>query len=83
MALYITDQCINCDVCLPACPNDAISEGVEIYQIDPELCTECVGHYDTTQCVEVCPIDCILLDLEHAESKKQLTEKFSRITGIK
>ena len=27
MALMITDECINCDVCEPECPNDAISQG--------------------------------------------------------
>ena len=43
MALMITDECINCDVCEPECPNEAISMGVEIYQIDPHRCTECVG----------------------------------------
>ena len=31
MALLITDECINCDVCEPECPNDAISMGAEIY----------------------------------------------------
>ena len=60
MALYITDDCINCDVCEPECPNLAISMGPEIYLIDPRLCTECVGHFDTPQCVEVCPVDCIV-----------------------
>jgi ferredoxin len=55
MALMITDECINCDVCEPECPNGAISQGDEIYVIDPDLCTECVGHYETSQCVEVCP----------------------------
>ncbi|STO54732.1 ferredoxin [Canicola haemoglobinophilus] len=48
MALFITDKCTNCDMCLPECPNDAISVGDEIYVIDPNLCTECVGHYDRT-----------------------------------
>jgi len=47
MALMITDDCINCDVCEPECPNGAISPGEEIYRIDPNSCTECVGHYDT------------------------------------
>ena len=46
MALMITDECINCDVCEPECPNDAISPGEEIYVINPNLCTECVGHFD-------------------------------------
>jgi ferredoxin len=56
MALIITDECINCDVCEPECPNEAIYQGAEIYEIDPSKCTECVGHYDTPQCVEVCPV---------------------------
>ena len=37
MALMITDECINCDVCEPECPNDAISPGEEFYEIDPNL----------------------------------------------
>ena len=57
MSLIISDECINCDVCEPECPNGAISQGDEIYVIDPTKCTECVGHYDTPQCVEVCPVD--------------------------
>ena len=56
MALRITDECINCDVCEPECPNDAISMGEEIYQIDPARCTECVGHFDEPQCVQLCPV---------------------------
>ena len=59
MALKITDVCVNCDVCEPVCPNKAISLGEIIYEIAPNRCTECVGHYDTPQCVEVCPVDCI------------------------
>ena len=35
----ITDECINCDVCEPECPNEAISAGEEIYVIDPKKCT--------------------------------------------
>ncbi len=61
MALLITDECINCDVCEPECPNEAISQGPEIYEIDPNKCTECVGHFDTPQCVAVCPVECIIL----------------------
>jgi ferredoxin len=81
MALKITDECINCDVCEPECPNNAISQGDEIYVIDPDLCTECVGHYDTSQCVEVCPVDCIVADPKHEETKEQLQAKHDRITG--
>ena len=76
MALIITDECINCDVCEPECPNDAISQGEVIFYINPSKCTECVGHYDTPQCVEVCPVDCIPLDPIHVESNEQLQEKY-------
>jgi Na+-translocating ferredoxin:NAD+ oxidoreductase RNF subunit RnfB len=75
MALMITDECINCDVCEPECPNGAISQGEEIYVIDPALCTECVGHYETSQCVEVCPVDCIPLNPDYQETREQLLEK--------
>ena len=75
----ITDECINCDVCEPVCPNEAIYQGQEIYEIDSDLCTECVGHYDTPQCVSVCPIDCIPMNPDVVETKKQLQAKFVRI----
>jgi ferredoxin len=81
MALYITDECINCDVCEPECPNEAISAGDEIYEIDPNLCTECVGHYETSQCIEVCPVDCILVDPEHEETQDQLMDKYTQLTS--
>ncbi|MBN2679141.1 YfhL family 4Fe-4S dicluster ferredoxin [Acidithiobacillus sp. M4-SHS-6] len=81
MSLRIDDNCINCDVCEPECPNSAISMGPHIYVIDPNLCTECVGHYDTPQCMEVCPVDCISKDPEHAESPEQLQDKFLQLTG--
>ncbi len=80
MALLITDECINCDVCEPECPNDAISMGEEIYQIDPHKCTECVGHFDEPQCVQLCPVDCIPLHPEFAESREQLWVKYHRLT---
>ncbi|MGL6176055.1 MAG: 4Fe-4S binding protein, partial [Vibrionaceae bacterium] len=42
MALLITQRCINCDMCEPECPNKAISMGEQIYQIDPDRCTQCL-----------------------------------------
>ncbi len=81
MALMITDECINCDVCEPECPNDAISQGAEIYVIDPDLCTECVGHFEKPQCVEVCPIDCIPFNPNVVETKVQLLEKYYKLTA--
>ncbi|MBC9073533.1 YfhL family 4Fe-4S dicluster ferredoxin [Thauera sp. CAU 1555] len=83
MALMITDECINCDVCEPECPNGAIYQGDEIYEIDPDKCTECVGHFDEPQCQQVCPVDCIPLDPNHQETREQLMEKFVRLTGNK
>ena len=83
MALKITDQCINCDVCEPECPNAAISMGEEIYVIDPRKCTECVGHFDEPQCVQVCPVDCIPLDPEHVETREQLTAKYFALQAVK
>ena len=81
MALMITDQCINCDVCEPECPNQAIFEGEEHYEIKPDRCTECVGHFETPQCVEVCPVDCIPNDPEHVEDKATLYQKFLSISA--
>ena len=83
MALKITDECINCDVCEPECPNGAISQGPEIYEIDPGKCTECVGHFDAPQCQKVCPVDCIPLDPEHVETKEELHAKYLRLTTEK
>ena len=83
MSLKITDACINCDVCEPECPNHAISQGPEIYVIDPDLCTECVGHFDKPQCQQVCPVDCIPLDPEHAETREELMAKYQRLMTLK
>lgn len=79
MSLLINQLCINCDVCAPACPNDAISQGETIYVIDPRRCTECVGHYDEPQCVEVCPVECIDLDLAIPETREQLLAKYLQL----
>ncbi len=83
MSLIITDECINCDVCEPECPNDAISQGDTIYIIDPKKCTECVGHYDTPQCVEVCPVDCIPKDEGNVETPAQLQVKYEALMAAK
>jgi ferredoxin len=77
----ITDECINCDVCEPECPNEAIYQGEEIYEIDPSRCTQCVGHFDTPQCIEVCPVDCIVPDPNHAETDEQLQTKYEKLTS--
>lgn len=75
MALIINQLCVNCDVCEPACPNQAITQGELIYEIDPNRCTECVGHFDEPQCVVVCPVECIDKDPLYVETEEQLLAK--------
>jgi ferredoxin len=77
MALKILDDCINCDVCEPACPNQAIYQGVDFYEINPARCTECVGHFEIPQCQQVCPVECIIVDPEHKESHDELLKKLN------
>ena len=79
MALWITDECINCDVCEPECPNQAIYMGPEIYEIDPGRCTECVGHFNEPQCVQVCPVNCIPINPAFVETPEQLLAKYHRL----
>ena len=61
MPALIEASCINCDMCVPECPNEAISMGARHYEVDPVLCTECIGYYDKPTCIAVCPIDCVEL----------------------
>lgn len=79
MALKITDECINCDVCEPECPNEAISQGEDYYVIDPMRCTECVGHFNEPQCQQVCPVDCIPLDPMYPETQEDLLAKYHKL----
>ncbi len=81
MALKILSSCINCDMCEPECPNNAITLGEEIYEIEASKCTECVGHYDKPTCVSVCPIDCVKPDPEHVENEDVLLVKFLKLHG--
>ena len=83
MALLITGECINCDVCEPECPNGAITQGPEIYVIHPEKCTECVGHFDTPQCIEVCPVECIEVDPDFVETHDRLRLKYQGLMVAK
>jgi ferredoxin len=79
MALMITDECINCDVCEPECPNNAISQGEDIYEIDPNKCTECVGSFDSSQCASVCPVDAPKPDESRKETREQLLAKWKKL----
>ena len=79
MSLLITDECIACDACREECPNEAIEEGDPLYIIDPDYCTECVGHYDEPSCILVCPVDCIISDPDNVENMQELKFKFNRL----
>jgi ferredoxin len=82
MSLIITEECINCDVCEPVCPNIAIFQGQVIYEINPNQCTECVGHYAEPQCVAVCPVNCIIKDPAFPESEQELKAKYERLRKV-
>jgi ferredoxin len=81
MAYKITEECINCGACEPECPNQAISAGDERYVIDPAKCTECVGHFDESQCAAVCPTDACVHDPEHKETREELQAKNLKLQG--
>ncbi|NQY25342.1 MAG: YfhL family 4Fe-4S dicluster ferredoxin [Campylobacteraceae bacterium] len=82
MSLIIMDECIACDACREECPNTAIEEGDPIYVIESDRCTECVGSYDEPSCVEVCPVDCIILDKNIVETSAELQFKFDNLEEI-
>ena len=79
MPYKINEECISCGACEPECPNQAIKEGDTIYVIDPERCTECVGSFDSSKCVEVCPVDATVKDESHVESREQLLAKWKKL----
>lgn len=81
MALRITIECINCAACEPECPNSAISAGDDVFVINADQCTECVGHFDESQCLAACPVDCILPDENRVESRAELQDKYERLTA--
>jgi ferredoxin len=83
MAFKITDECIACGSCESECPNEAITEGDDIYVIDPNKCTECVGFYDSQQCFDVCPVEAPVADPDHAETHEQLLAKFRKLNPDK
>ncbi len=76
----INEDCIACDSCVDECPNGAIEEGDPIYVIEPDYCTECVGHYDEPACIAVCPQDCIVSDPDNIETSQELELKFEKLS---
>ena len=79
MALMINEDCINCDVCVSECPNEAISAGPDTFVIDAAKCTECVGAEDEPQCMLVCPAECIVPNPDWVESKDELLAKYQQL----
>jgi ferredoxin len=57
--------------------------GEEFYVIDAARCTECVGHFDRPQCVEVCPVNCIPVDPGRVETREQLQRKYEALMAAK
>ncbi len=76
MSYIITDDCILCGSCEPACPNQAIRSGETKFIINPDRCTECVGAYPSSRCAEVCCTDACQPDPDRKETKEQLLKKW-------
>lgn len=81
MAYMINDECTACGICEEECPNEAIAEGDDIFQINADRCTECIGFYDTQQCAEVCPVDACVPDPSHRETEEELMAKKVSLHG--
>jgi ferredoxin len=79
VATIITEECINCGACEPECPNQAISQGEDIFVIDPTLCTECVGFHDEEACAAVCPVDCCIPDASNVEAEGDLLARAQKL----
>ena len=75
MASTITQDCINCGACEPECPNEAISQGSDVYLINAERCTECVGFHEKEACQAVCPVECCIPDPARTEPEGVLIER--------
>ena len=79
MAYIISDDCISCGACEPECPNKAIKEGSSIYEINPNLCSECVGSFAKQQCAEICPVGAPGPDKTRPETREALLAKWKKI----
>lgn len=79
MAYRISEACISCGSCEQDCPNLAIYEGDDIFIVDPEKCTECVGFRNLPMCAEVCPVAASEPDAARADSYDDLMTRFQRL----
>ena len=79
MATLINEDCINCGAGEDECPNGAISVGEERFVIDPNLCTECVGHHGEQMCALACPPEACVQDPDRIETEEVLFERAIQI----
>jgi len=79
MVYRITEECASCGSCETECPNQAISQGTDIFVIDPEKCTECMGFYDSPHCVKICPANAPAPDPARRESDDVLLARFKKL----
>jgi ferredoxin len=79
LAYKITEDCISCGACEAECGNGAISEGDEIFVIDPDKCTECVGNAESPRCADICAVDACVPDPDHVESRDKLLAKWQKL----
>ena len=69
MPHMITAECINCTACATDCPVEAISPGSHQFIINPKVCVDCEGLYNTPRCAEVCPVGACVPKRESYEKK--------------
>ena len=62
----------------PGLSFDGIGYG-DIYIIDPNLCTECVGFHDHEACQAVCPVECCLPDPKNVETEEVLLSRAKKL----
>ncbi len=83
MAYKITDACTNCTACEPECPNGAISQGPDIFVIDPSKCTECVAFNEKPACETACPVEACVPDGARVETEAQLLDRVKKLHPAK
>lgn len=54
MSVRINSNCVNCDLCINVCPEEAIYYYNKKTIVEESRCTECVDKYDSPVCAEVC-----------------------------
>ena len=71
VSVTITERCVSCGACEWECPNDAISPGAIRPVVEKDRCTECYGFFGESQCIVVCPVSAIKVEVETIENLAQ------------